>query len=91
MAIIGKIKCFGWGGDLCHSECLFYKTPYRGKDAKAKALGMILVKRVSKGEKCLFENKSISEDVLEEIEKFKIFFSNYKILAKKSKREIQPF
>ena len=33
------------GGDYAYSECLFYKTPYRGKDSKkAKALGMILVK-----------------------------------------------
>lgn len=90
--LLAKFKVLGGGGDEAYSECLFYKIPYLDKKRKnVKAHGQILSKRINKDEECGKDNSSTSIDVLKDVENFKVFFSHKKILAKKSKKEIQPF
>ena len=90
--LLAKFRVLGGGGDEAYSECLFYKVPYLDKKGKkSKVFGQILSIRISKSDKCSIEGDSIKKDLLTGVEDFKVFFSHKKVLAKKSKREIQPF
>ena len=90
--LLAKFRVLGGGGDEAYSECLFYKIPYIDKKRKKeKIFGQILSKRVPANSECSREENSVKRDLLTGIEQLKIFFSDKKILAKNSKREIHPF
>tara|TARA_Y100001954_G_scaffold116847_1_gene126323 strand:- start:12766 stop:13797 length:1032 start_codon:yes stop_codon:yes gene_type:complete len=90
--LLAKFSVLGGGGDEAYSECLFYKVPYVDKKRKKeKIFGQILSKRIPTDSECNVEDKFLKKDLVTEVERFKIFFSNQKILAKNSKREVPPF